>query len=152
MRIIGLDHGSRRIGVAIGDTETGMAFARLAIRRRNLDHDLALIGELCTGEEASQVVVGLPLNMDGTEGPQAAAAREFGERVRGIGLGVAYEDERLTSWEAAERMGSGGGRARRESGELDSEAARLILQQYLDGRRPPADPIPDDHWPPEETE
>ena len=58
MRIIGLDHGSRRIGVAIGDTETGMAFARSAIRRRNLDHDLALIGELCTAEEASLVVVG----------------------------------------------------------------------------------------------
>ena len=151
MRIIGLDHGSRRIGVAIGDTETGMAFARSAIRRRNLDHDLALIGELCTGEEASLVVVGLPLNMDGTEGVQAAAAREFGARLGRIGLEVEYEDERLTSWEAAERMGSGGGRASRESGELDSEAARLILQQYLDARRPPADPIPDDQWPPEET-
>ena len=152
MRIIGLDHGSRRIGVAIGDTETGMAFARSAIRRRNLDHDLALIGELCTGEEASLVVVGLPLNMDGTEGEQASAAREFGERVRGIGLSVAYEDERLTSWEAAERMGPGGRRAPRRSGELDSGAARLILQQYLDARRQPPDPIPDDQWPPEETE
>jgi putative Holliday junction resolvase len=152
VRIIGLDHGSRRIGVAIGDTETGMAFARSAIRRRNLDHDLALIGELCTGEEASLVVVGLPLNMDGTEGEQASAAREFGERVRAIGLSVAYEDERLTSWEAAERMGSAGRQAPRRSGELDSEAARLILQQYLGARRQPTDPIPDDQWPPEETE
>ena len=152
MRVVGLDHGSRRIGVAIGDTETGMAFPRPAIRRRNLDDDLALIGALCTAEEASVVVVGLPLNMDGTEGAQAAAAREFGEHVRGIGLSVAYEDERLTSWEAAECAGPGGGRSRRESGELDSEAARLILQQYLDARRPPADPIPDDQWPPEETE
>ena len=149
---MGLDHGSRRIGVAIGDTETGMAFSRSAIRRRNLDQDLALIGQLCAGEDASVVVIGLPLNMDGTEGAQAAAARAFGVRVRGIGLSVAYEDERLTSWEAAERMGSGGRRASRESGELDSEAARLILQQYLDARRPPADPIPDDRWPPEETE
>ena len=129
-----------------------MAFARPAIRRRNLDQDLALIGELGTAEDASLVVIGLPLNMDGTEGAQAAAARRFGERVGAIGLRVAYEDERLTTWEAAERMGSGGGRASRESGELDSEAARLILQQYLDARRPPADPIPDDRWPPEETE
>ena len=152
MRIIGLDHGSRRIGVAIGDTETGMAFARSAIRRRNLDHDLALIGELCAAEETTLVVIGLPLNMDGTEGPQAAAARDFGERVVAIGLSVAYEDERLTSWEATERMGPGGRRASRGSGELDSGAARLILQQYLDARRPPADPIPDDQWPPEETE
>lgn len=152
MRVVGLDHGTRRIGVAIGDTETGMAFARSAIRRRNLDHDLALIGELCTVEEASLVVIGLPLNMDGTEGEQAAKARAFGEGLSRIGPSVAYEDERLTSWEAAERMGRNGGRAARESGELDSEAARLILQQYLDARRPPADPIPDDRWPPEETE
>ena len=151
MRIIGLDHGSRRIGVAIGDTETGMAFARPAIRRRNLDHDLALVGELCTGEDASLVVIGLPLNMDGTEGQQAATARGFGERLNRIGLAVAYEDERLTSWEAAERMASAGHRPSRAGGELDSAAARLILQQYLDARRPPADPIPDDHWP-EETE
>jgi putative Holliday junction resolvase len=137
--------------VAIGDTVTGMAFARPAIRRRNLDHDLAVVGELCTGEDASLVVVGLPLNMDGTEGEQAAAARGFGEGLRQIGISVTYEDERLTSWEAAERMSSGGHRATRASGELDSAAARLILQQYLDVRRPPADPIPDDPWP-EETE
>jgi putative Holliday junction resolvase len=64
---------------------------------------------------------------------------------------VAYEDERLTSWEAAERMSTTGHRASRAGGELDSAAARLILQQYLDARRPPADPIPDDPWP-EETE
>jgi putative holliday junction resolvase len=151
VRIIGLDHGSRRIGVAIGDTETGMAFARPAIRRRNLDRDLAMIGELATGEDASQVVIGLPLNMDGTEGAQAATARAFGERLSRIGLAIAFEDERLTSWQAAERMAFGGHRASRASGELDSAAARLILQQYLDARRPPADPIPDDPWP-EETE
>lgn len=151
MKIIGLDHGSRRIGVAIGDTETGMAFARPAIRRRNLDDDLAIVGELSSGENASLVVIGLPLNMDGTEGEQAAKARAFGEGVSRIGLAVAYEDERLTSWEAAERMASGGQRASRDSGELDSAAARLILQQYLDAQRPPADPIPDDPWP-EETE
>jgi len=151
VRIIGLDHGGRRIGVAIGDDETGMAFARPAIRRRNLERDLALVGELCTGEDASLVVIGLPLNMDGSEGEQAAEVRGFGERLSRIGLEVAYEDERLTSWEAAERMASGGHRASRAGGELDSAAARLILQQYLDARRPPADPIPDDHWP-EETE
>ena len=151
MRIIGLDHGSRRIGLAIGDTETAMAFARPAIRRRNLDHDLGLVGELCTVEGASLVVIGLPLNMDGSEGGQAAEARAFGERLSRIGLAVAYEDERLTSWEAAERLASRGRRPSRAGGELDSAAARLILQQYLDARRPPGGPIPDHDWP-EETE
>ena len=138
MRIIGLDHGERRIGVAVGDTETGMAFAHAAIRRSNLDHDLAQVAELCTTEAAGLVVIGLPLNMDGSEGAQAAAARAFGESLAGIGVAVAYEDERLSSWQAAEDLSTGGRHADRESGELDSAAARVILQQYLDARRPPA--------------
>lgn len=144
-RIIGLDHGSRRIGVAIGDTETGMAFARTAIQRRNLDRDLALVGELCTIEEVEQVVIGLPLNMDGSEGLQAEQVRAFGARLSDAGLEVDYEDERLTTWEAGERLAELGRRARRESGELDSAAARVILQQYLDARHGP-------ERPPEETE
>lgn len=133
-RFIGLDHGTRRIGVAIADTETGMAFARPAIQRRNLDRDLALVRELCTAEGVARVVIGLPLNMDGTEGPQAAMVRAFGDRLLAIGLEVVYEDERLSSWEAAERLAEVGRRARRGSGELDSTAARVILQQYLDAR------------------
>ena len=133
-RVIGLDHGTRRIGVAIADAETGMAFARPAIQRRNLDHDLALVGELCTSEGVTRVVIGLPLNMDGTEGPQAALVRTFGDRLTAIGLDVVYEDERLSSWEAAERLAEVGRRARRGSGELDATAARVILQQYLDAR------------------
>ncbi|HYI68023.1 MAG TPA: Holliday junction resolvase RuvX, partial [Candidatus Limnocylindrales bacterium] len=88
--------------------------------------------------------VGLPLNMDGTEGDQAATARAFGERLVALGLQVAYEDERLSSWEAGERLIEAGRRPRRQSGELDSTAARLILQQYLDARRRTG--------PPEETE
>ena len=80
-------------------------------------------------------MIGLPLNMDGSEGEQAAVARAFGDRLRGIGLAVAHEDERLTSWEAGEQLAEAGRRARRGSGELDSTAARVILQQYLDARR-----------------
>jgi putative Holliday junction resolvase len=70
--------------------------------------------------------------MDGSEGRQAASARAFGERLGGIGLQVVYVDERLTSWEAGERLAEGGVRPSRRSGELDSAAARLILQEYLD--------------------
>lgn len=133
--LLALDHGARRIGVAIADTETGMAFARPAIRRRNLEHDLALVRELCAAEGAELVVIGLPLNLDGSEGPQALLARAFGDRLVAIGLDVAYEDERLTSWEAGERLAEAGQRAGRRSGVRDSAAARLILQQYLDARR-----------------
>jgi putative Holliday junction resolvase len=142
--LIGLDHGSRRIGVAVGDTETGMAFARTAIVRRNLEVDLEAIEALVNAESPELVVIGLPLNMDGTEGGQAASAMAFGERLVARGIRIAYMDERLSSWEAGERLAEAGRRPRRESGELDSTAARLILQQYLDARRRTG--------PPEETE
>jgi putative Holliday junction resolvase len=134
-RLIGLDHGSRRIGVAVGDTETWMAFARAAILRRNLEVDLEAIEALARAESAELVVIGLPLNMDGSEGEQAASARAFGERLVARGMRIAHEDERLSSWQAEERLIEAGRRPRRRSGEIDSTAARLILQQYLDARR-----------------
>jgi len=135
--IVAFDHGSRRIGVAIGDTETGMAFARPAFQRRNEADDLAAIADFCRVEGARLVILGLPRNMNGSEGPQAAAARSFGAGLVRIGLEVVYEDERLTSWDAGERLAEAGRRPRRGTGELDSTAARLILQQYLDARRLP---------------
>ena len=136
-RVIGLDHGRRRIGLAVGDTETGLAFARPALIRRSLVLDLDTISALARDEDAELVVLGLPRNMDGSEGPQAAAARDFGQRLAAIGLRVAYVDERLTSWQAAEQLADEGRRVRRRSGELDSAAARLILQEYLDAQAPP---------------
>jgi putative Holliday junction resolvase len=136
-RLIGLDHGSRRIGVAIGDTETRLAFARPALQRRNAAEDIRAIGQLAQDEGAAIVVLGLPRNMDGSEGPQAAAVRDFGEQLAAIGLVVELHDERLTTWQAAEQIGPRRGRGRR-SGELDSAAARLILQEYLDADARPS--------------
>lgn len=137
MRFIGLDHGSRRIGLAVGDWETGLAFARPALQRSNLVADLEAIAKLAAEEDANTVVMGLPRNMDGSEGPQAQAARAFGQRLAKNGLRVEFQDERLTSWEAAEQIGPRRGRERR-SGELDSAAARLILQEYLDAHPRPS--------------
>jgi putative Holliday junction resolvase len=131
-RLLGIDHGSRRIGIAVGDSETGMAFARRALQRRGGDGDIAALSELARAEEVSLVVIGLPMNMDGSEGSQAAAARAFGERLAAIGLRIVYADERLSSWEAGVRLAEAGNRPSRRSGDLDSAAARLILQQYLD--------------------
>jgi len=132
MRLIGLDHGERRIGVAVGDTETGMAFARPAIRRRSLDAAVEDIARLQLAEDARRIVVGLPLNMDGSEGPQAARARAFGDALARIGVEIVFADERLTSWAAREELGAGERRPDRSSGELDSTAAKVLLQQYLD--------------------
>jgi putative Holliday junction resolvase len=132
--VIGLDHGSRRIGVAVGSLETGQAFARPALLRTSESADLQSLAELARAEAATLVVVGLPRNMDGSEGPQAHAARAFGAKLLTQGLEVDYVDERLTSWEAGERLESEGRRPSRRSGERDSAAARLILQEYLDAR------------------
>ncbi len=144
--IIGLDHGARRIGVAVAEVETRMAFARAAIHRRNLEVDLETIRALAAQESAALVVLGLPLNMDGTEGPQAEIVRSFGERLAASGMAIAYQDERLSSWEAGERLVEAGTRPSRHGGELDSAAACVILQQYLDAQPNLAAP------PPEETE
>ncbi len=133
-RLLGIDHGRRRIGVAVADDETGLAFARPALRSRGPGAVTAVVA-LAQAEHAETVVVGLPRNMDGSEGPQAAEARAFGSEVARAGLTVTYVDERLTSWEAGQRLGQEGRRPARTSGELDSAAARLILQDYLDARR-----------------
>jgi len=137
-RLIGLDHGARRIGVAVADSETGVAFSRPAIRLPRLGTDLragvrAVIA-LAAAERTGLVILGLPRNMDGSEGAQAVAARAFGDALIAEGLEVRYVDERLTSWEASQGSASKDRRAR-ESGALDSAAARLILQDYLDARR-----------------
>lgn len=134
-RLIAVDHGSRRIGLAVGDTETGMAFARPALRHTTRADDVATVAALARREAAELVVLGLPLNMDGSEGAQAAAARDFASRLAGLGVRVRLVDERLSSWQAGEELAEGGRRPTRASGELDSAAARLILQEYLDAQR-----------------
>lgn len=136
-RVLGIDHGSRRIGVAIGDTETGMAFARGAMPFRSAAKAVDAIRRLASEEGASLVVLGIPYGRDGDEGPQAAIVRGFGDRLVGAGLEVVYEDERLSSWAAGEALSIAGRHPTRGSGELDSAAARLILQQYLDAQRSP---------------
>lgn len=138
--VIGIDHGTKRIGLAVGSEETGQAFARPALQRRRESSDLEQIADLARAEGANRVVVGLPRNMDGSEGSQAAAARAFAGQLDAIGLEVVFVDERLTTWEAGERLAAAGHRPTRASGEQDSAAARLILQEYLDARATPARP------------
>jgi len=138
--VIGLDHGSRRIGVAVGSEETGQAFARPALQRRSQARDLAELSALAKTEGATIVVLGLPRNMDGSEGAQAETARAFGGALTAIGLEVVFVDERLTTWQAGEQLANEGRRVSRASGVRDSAAARLILQEYLDARAARARP------------
>lgn len=132
-RLIGIDPGERRIGVAVGDDETGMAFPRPALRAGSGAPDG--IRALAQAEGTRRIVVGLPLNLDGSEGTQATAARAFGARLGALGLEVTFSDERLTTWDAAERMAQSGARRPSVPDAIDSAAAALILEQYLADRR-----------------
>jgi putative Holliday junction resolvase len=97
------------------------------------------VARLARVEGASRVVLGLPRNMDGSEGAQAAAARRFGDALAAAGLEVVYVDERLSTWQARSDLETTGRATTRRSGEVDSAAAAVILQDYLDSLpQPPA--------------
>lgn len=133
-RYLALDHGRRRIGVAVGDAETGIAFARPAIRARSEEAAVSEAAGVARAEGASCVIIGLPLHADGTEGDQARAARAFGARLSALGLEVGFHDERLSTWQAGAELTAADRKPDRGSGEVDSAAARVILQDYLDSK------------------
>jgi putative Holliday junction resolvase len=135
VRVLGLDVGERRIGVAISDPEARFAVPLSTIGRDG--RELHALSRLVGDEEIGVVVIGLPVSMSGEEGAQAAATRAFGDRLAAsVGVVTEYWDERLSSV-AAERL-LGGHRIRvRER--VDAMAATLVLQAFLDSRRDPVD-------------
>jgi putative Holliday junction resolvase len=136
MIIAALDFGKRRIGIAITDPDEVAAYPVATIGRRSLIRDLELIASRLVKLEATHIVVGLPLNMDGTMGPQARAAESFAQHVReATGLAVDMYDERLTSFEADERL-KALPRRKRSKPANDAIAAAVILEGWLDSRGP----------------
>ncbi|MBQ9512528.1 MAG: Holliday junction resolvase RuvX [Lachnospiraceae bacterium] len=138
MRILGLDYGAHTVGVAVSD-ETGKIATRLEIiRRKTESHErktLARIEALCETYGIEAIVLGLPLNMDGSESERAAKTRAFMERlIRRTGLPVYLQDERLTSVEAEEIMKETGIKPGDYKQYVDMIAAEVILQDYLNAR------------------
>lgn len=133
MRIMGLDVGSKTIGVAISD-ELGLTAQGVGtIRRSTPAEDLRELKGLATENGVQQVVVGLPLNMSGTEGPAAAAARKLGERIAStLSLPVEYWDERLTTVSAERVLLEANLSRQKRRSVIDQVAAVIILQSYLD--------------------
>ena len=141
MRTMGLDVGTKTIGVAVSDGLGLTAQAITTVRRTNLKADLAALADLVREHEVSRLVVGLPLNMDGSEGPRAEATRKFVDTLtQALGLPVEYWDERLSTV-AAQRtlLEADLSRAKRRE-VIDQMAAQFILQGWLDARQPPYDP------------
>lgn len=142
MRFLGIDYGSKRIGLAGGD-ELGLASPLPAVLSEVPEAQDAAIGEVIHARRITEIVVGLPLNMDGTKGPSAQAAEAFAARLaKKFSLPVHFVDERLTSSIAEQGIAPKDRRAVRASGLVDSRAAALILQDYLDQRFPPPLPEP----------
>jgi putative Holliday junction resolvase len=135
MRYLGLDLGRARIGLALADDVLRTARPLTAVQHRSERDDLSAIAEVAAEYEVGLAVVGLPFNMDGTEGPAARHARAFAERL-GAALRVPVElfDERLSTFEAETRLRDQGFSARDRRLRVDAEAAAVILQGWLDRR------------------
>ena len=132
MRILGLDYGTKTVGVAVTDP-LGMTVQPLETITRDSDSStLRRIEEIIKELDVEQIVLGLPLNMDGTEGERAACSREFGDMLeRRTGLQVVMTDERLTTVEAEEILETCKVARKDYKKYVDSVAAVLILEDYV---------------------
>jgi putative Holliday junction resolvase len=136
VRILGLDVGEKNIGVAVSDPLGVTAQPVATVRRASREKDLAAIAALVREYGVGEVVVGLPLRLDGREGPEAERIRRWGEHLeRHLGLPVRYWDERLTTVEAEQTLLAADLSRRRRRRTVDRTAACLILQGYLDRHR-----------------
>lgn len=135
MRYLGIDVGRATLGLALADEVLRTATPLHTIRRSTEDADLAALEVVLREYEVERVVIGLPLHMNGAEGSSARLARGFAARV-GARLGVAVElfDERLSTFEAEQRLRERGVTARDQRALVDAEAAAVILQGWLDAR------------------
>lgn len=139
MRVIGLDMGEVRTGVAVSDRDGRVANPITVLDTKRLLADPKPLRDLVTDEDARQLVVGLPLTMAGEEGPQATRVRELGDRLGDLlGVPVAYVDERLSSVEASRVMSAAGRTVKQQRGTLDMVVAALLLQSWLDATNAPA--------------
>jgi putative Holliday junction resolvase len=134
MPVVGIDFGRKRIGLAITDGQS--AYPLETMGRRSLKYDLEAIRSQLAERAVSLIVIGLPLNMDGTEGPSARAARAFAEHLgSATGLPVEMFDERLTSFEAEERLREASASRASKKAARDAVAAAVILEGWLESRR-----------------
>ena len=131
--LLGFDFGTKSIGVAVGQQLTGTARALAALKAQDGIPDWNLIGKLLKEWQPDYVVVGLPLNMDGTEQPLTDRARKFANRIHGrFGVRVEMQDERLSTVEARADLFERGGFRALQKGQVDSQSAVIILEDWFD--------------------
>jgi len=130
--ILGLDYGEARIGVAVSDPLMISANALDVIKRKNQAADMEAIRKIIAEKEVDRVIVGLPINMDGSEGPMAKAAREFAKKILDLGADVALWDERLSSKAAEAALIEADMSRKKRKNKIDQVAAAWFLQSFLD--------------------
>ena len=132
MRLLGVDFGESRIGLAVSDTEAGLAVPLTTLDRTSDRAAIDAIAALVVSEGVEEIVMGEPLHMDGAAGDRAQRTRSFCSKLhQAIGLPCHLVDERLTSVEARERLAAAGVDIKRHPGRIDAVAAQILLEQYL---------------------
>jgi putative Holliday junction resolvase len=136
-KLLGVDHGSARVGLAVTDPDRKFAFPLATYHRRGRDEDAAYFRQLVEREDVGGLVVGLPLHTDGREGQKAAEARAFGRWLaETTGLSAVFFDERFTTAQAESALWSAGLTHRQRKERRDRVAAQILLQAYLDAGCP----------------
>lgn len=128
-RLLGLDHGLARVGVALSDEGRLLATPLATLDARRLKPLLENLQNLIQTHQVHELVLGLPTNADGSEGPQAEKVRKFARHLQSLGLPIHFQDEHLSSHEARQRGAT--------QQTVDRVAAALILQAYLDRKQNP---------------
>jgi len=135
MRVLGIDLGSRRIGLALSDPDETIASPLEVLHRRSDKKDIAALAALVREHEVGRIVVGLPIHMSGRHGPEAEAAERFAQNLaKATSLTVDLIDERWTTIEAERslrEMGQTGKRGRKRKLHVDAVAASILLRTYL---------------------
>ena len=131
-RVMGIDYGDARTGVALSDLLCSIVGSTTVVPSRNREKAIADIVRIAKEQEVGQIVVGLPRNMDGSEGPRAQLCREFAELLReATGLEVIMWDERRTTVEAHNILSQHNYHGQKRKNTVDAVAASLILEGYL---------------------
>jgi putative Holliday junction resolvase len=135
-RILAIDYGRKRIGLALSDELQLTAQPLLVMKRANRRDDLRRLRDICRKHAVALILMGHPLHITGEAGEMAEEAARFAARLhKELGIEVDLVDERLTSWEAAQMIAETGSASRRKESSLDDVAAAIFLREYLEHNR-----------------
>ena len=136
-RLLAIDPGKVRLGLAISDSERRIGSPFMTYTRRDPEQDARFLKKLVEDEEIAQIVIGLPVHLDGKEGEQAKAARVFGQWLHeATGVPCVFHDERFTTFEAESALWGAGLTHKKRKARRDQVAAQILLQTYIDAGCP----------------